>query len=71
MGLETLGEQSSFVNSQKEVHLASRGLNVLESDPAEERDDRVKADRSQICCDVRYPIGSHMLDLPCVSAQVV
>ena len=57
------------MNSQKKVHLASRGLNVLEPDPAEERDDRVKADRSQIGCDVWYPVSSNMLNIPAGSAQ--
>ena len=35
LGLKTCMEQSCFVNSQQEVHLASRALNVLEPNPSE------------------------------------
>ena len=69
MRVETLWEQPCFVNPQKEIHLASRALNVLQPDAAEEYDDGGKVDRSEIGCDVRDPIGSYILDLPAGSAQ--
>ena len=44
MRLKTLREQSCFVNPQKEVHLTSRALNVLEPGAAEKDDDWGNAD---------------------------
>ena len=58
------GEESGLVDTQQQVYLACRPLDILDAHPAEERSDFGQIDWGKICSDIGDPEGEYVFDLP-------
>ena len=62
-------EQPGLVDTQQQIHLAGRLLDIRELHSTEERSDSNQVDWGKISCDDDYAEGEDVLDLPIGCAQ--